>query len=404
MYLKAILTAAAAIPASAIYDPDAPKPTGDGPALMALMVDEEQPAPAPGDVAITALPAEGAAPPPEGDVAITALPVDGANPLPSNDVAITSTENGSPILASDSQDEEVEEEEAEPVLYAASPLIGPTWSLVKYHNGGSGDLTELVDGSYITLEFEKDGRFDGHAGCNRYFGGYTDPADNSFSIDGPLGSTLMFCDDEISNQEFAYLQNFAGDINWQVSDDGTSLELTDADDGKILAQYELYSPLIIDTTWQATEFYDATQSAIVSVAEGSSITFKMEVNEKFDGNAGCNNYVGSYDDLTATSFVIDGPVGSTKMLCDPQNVNDQEYAYLLNFEDGRAVDWAVLDDGSLELKDADSGEVFAKYEAGLETQEAPLSDPESLSEQESGAMAFGTTFAALAMIATMVFV
>merc|ERR1719445_2487566 len=106
--------------------------------------------------------------------------------------------------------------------------------------------------------------------------------------------------------------------------------------------------------------------------------------------------------MSASSFAVDGPVGSTMMMCFPEEVSMQEMAYLAFFEPGRNIGWAILDDGSLELKDADSGDVFATYEAVLEAS----ADPVSFSEQKSGAIAFsgGTAVAALAMSVVVIFV
>ena len=100
--------------------------------------------------------------------------------------------------------------------------------------------------------------------------------------------------------------------------------------------------------------------------------------------------------LTSTSFAIAGPVGSTKMMCDePYNVMEQELLYLENFEDGRTIEWNILDDGPLELRDSDSDAVIALYTAGLEVATDPLST--------SGGMAIGTAVAAFAMVTVLVY-
>merc|ERR1711862_239628 len=120
-----------------------------------------------------------------------------------------------------------------------------------------------------------------------------------------------------------------------------------------------------------------------------------EVNERFDGSAGCNNYIGQYDDLTASSFTVTSVVGATRMLCGEQarlntavSVMSQEESYLANFAKDRVIDWAILDNGTLELKDDGTGALLATY---FESTEEPLPADETIQQlatllkDESGA-------------------
>merc|ERR1711862_1071684 len=109
-----------------------------------------------------------------------------------------------------------------------------------------------------------------------------------------------------------------------------------------------------------------------------------EVNERFDGSAGCNNYIGQYDDLTATSFTVTSVVGATRMLCGEQarlntavSVMPQEESYLANFAKDRVIDWAILDNGTLELKDDGTGALLATY---FESTEEPLPADETIQQ------------------------
>jgi len=218
-----------------------------------------------------------------------------------------------------------------------------------------------------------------------------------------MGSTMMMCEEDVMAQEMAYLKMFDGTIDWKMSPDGTSLELADADTDKVIAQYVLFTPLIIGTEWMATKYYNESSGVLVDVLPNTNISLTMETNERFDGNAGCNTYIGAYDDLTVSSFRLDGPVGSTKMLCEDIELNDQEYTYLQNFNDERKIEWAVLSNGSLELRDADSSEVFAVYTAGLEGRAGFEAAMDPLSD--SGASTtFGTYIAAFALLAVSIFI
>ena len=56
----------------------------------------------------------------------------------------------------------------------------------------------------ITLDFDQQNKkLSGNAGCNQYFGNYT--LDNKNLKAGPMGSTMMFCTEEIMQQEQQFL-------------------------------------------------------------------------------------------------------------------------------------------------------------------------------------------------------
>merc|ERR1711862_25570 len=228
--------------------------------------------------------------------------------------------------------------------------------------------------------------------------------ESSFDISGPLRSTLMMCEEDISNQEFHYLANFEpGTIDWTLSEDGQSLELRLSDD-KVLAKYNIFNPLVIGRSWLTKSYYDSAQDAMMDLIDGTEITLRLEVNERFDGTAGCNNYIGQYDDLTATTFAVTSVVGTTRMLCGEQarsntaaSIMTQEETYLANFAEDRVIDWAVLDDGTLELKDDGTGALLATYSESIEE---PLPADEtiqlvSFSKDQSGALNVGTVVAAV---------
>mmetsp|Transcript_43411 Transcript_43411/g.91178 ORF Transcript_43411/g.91178 Transcript_43411/m.91178 type:complete len:201 (+) Transcript_43411:3-605(+) len=199
------------------------------------------------------------------------------------------------------------------------------------------------------------------------------------------------------DQEGAYLANFKGTISFSTSEGASYLRLTDTNTDNVIGEYTLFNPLILDQTWTATKFYSSDEGGLVDVIPGSAVTLKMEVNERLEGSAGCNTYIGAYDDLTSTSVSIAGPVGSTKMFCDePENIMEQERLYLENLVDGSSTKWNVLTDGSLELRDSITDDVIALYTAGLEADADPLST--------SGGMAVGTAVGAFVMATAALFV
>ena len=67
-------------------------------------------------------------------------------------------------------------------------------------------LGEMVveEDSPMFLQFNTDGRFIGHAGCNRFFGS-AELVENELSF-GPIGATRMTCGDAADGLEYAFLE------------------------------------------------------------------------------------------------------------------------------------------------------------------------------------------------------
>lgn len=389
-YLSIVTVATARLPTShAIYDPDADT---DG-----VVIGNED-----GDVMVTTL---------------SLVPEDGEEPPAGAAVSDTNTA------------ESISNDIMKPIPGPSqhSLLVGPTWAATKYYDASEGKLVDVADGTTITLEFEDNDRFDGHGGCNLYSGSFGASVearssvsdknfdDSSFTITSPLMSTKMACEKAIMDQEFAYMANLEGTINFNITNRGTSLQLKDSEADNVIAEYTHFTPLIFNQKWSAVKYYNSEQGGLIDVIPGSSITFMMEVDESYGGDAGCNSYFGSYDDLTSTSFAIAGPSGNTEMFCaKPANLMDQERVYLENFETGRKMNWEVLDDGSLELKDPISDDIIALYTVGPKEATSQLSssggvaigtkseeDAQQLSS--SGGMAIGTTImAAFAIVPVIV--
>ncbi|MBM3116684.1 META domain-containing protein [Jeongeupia naejangsanensis] len=84
-----------------------------------------------------------------------------------------------------------------------------------------------------TLNFAADGRISGFAGCNRYFGQYTQNGD-ALKI-GSVATTRMACDPAVMKQEAAFLQTLGQVQRFSVADDGT-LTLHAADKAAITAR------------------------------------------------------------------------------------------------------------------------------------------------------------------------
>ena len=70
----------------------------------------------------------------------------------------------------------------------------------------------------ITLDIDLDNeKISGNAGCNQYFGNYT--LDNETLKAGPMGSTMMYCTEEIMKQEQRFLALFEAGIKISKNND-----------------------------------------------------------------------------------------------------------------------------------------------------------------------------------------
>jgi putative lipoprotein len=76
----------------------------------------------------------------------------------------------------------------------------------------------LVPGSTITVQFTADGNVSGSAGCNRYSGTYK-ASGSSIQITSPIASTMMACEQELMDQEQAYLTALSEIKQHPVGDD-----------------------------------------------------------------------------------------------------------------------------------------------------------------------------------------
>ncbi len=114
------------------------------------------------------------------------------------------------------------------VLFAGSDIVltfiadvqkleGTAWAVVNYNNGREA-VVGVLDGTEITLNFEKD-QLNGNAGCNNYFAGYK-AQDNTITIDA-AGSTQMFCESPqgVMDQEAQYLAALQTAATYRIEGD-----------------------------------------------------------------------------------------------------------------------------------------------------------------------------------------
>jgi heat shock protein HslJ len=210
-------------------------------------------------------------------------------------------------------------------------------------------LTELngqppVAGTGISAQFTADGNVGGSAGCNRYSGTYT-VSGNKITFSSPLATTMMMCEQALMDQETAYLKSLEEAQTFAVN--GDQLTLT-AGDGTKLAVYKAQSQELAGSSWAATAFNNGSQ-AVIGVLEGTTLTLDFDKDGNLSGNAGCNNFTGTYQ-LDGDQITI-GPLANTMMMCeDPQGVMDQEAQYLAALQSAGTY---LIEGNVLELRTKD---------------------------------------------------
>lgn len=72
----------------------------------------------------------------------------------------------------------------------------------------------------------------------------------------------------------------------------------------------------------------------IPVTRDAKTTIAFSENNQISGNAGCNQYFGTFD-LSEGSFSVSG-IGSTRKMC-PENVMTQEQNYLITLEGANSI-------------------------------------------------------------------
>ena len=114
----------------------------------------------------------------------------------------------------------------------SAALEGKTWVLESY--GDPSNPTAALGTTEVTAIFtrESQGKINGSAGCNNYFGTYETDG-YRITIGEQIGSTKMFCEG-LMDQEQQYLAALAAANTFAV--DGNRLKIS-CDDGKTLLNY-----------------------------------------------------------------------------------------------------------------------------------------------------------------------
>jgi heat shock protein HslJ len=205
-------------------------------------------------------------------------------------------------------------------------LSGVTWYLITMSSGGGAG--NVLPGTEITAFFDGAGTVKGSAGCNQYTSSYSG-ALNNLAIGTPA-TTKMNCPSPpgTMSQESLYLTTLQGASSFKIEND--ILTLMDSN-GKAILTYSRISPGLLTpapltgTSWYLNSFVDA-KGQIWTPGPTFPISLQLTDDGKLNGNAGCNNYFGSY--TFSGNMITISTLGSTAMFCGEQGIMDLEATYL----------------------------------------------------------------------------
>ena len=206
-------------------------------------------------------------------------------------------------------------------------LAGTTWYLIAFNQAGSSK--SILPGTEITALFDDKGTVAGSAGCNQYTATYQTTL-SGLSIKSPI-STKMSCSSPagIMTQESAYLTTIQGASTYSIVN--SILTIMDSN-GRAILTYAKAPPNVmtpspmVGTTWYLTSIVEG-RGTIWSPTAGSPISVLFSNDGKVSGDAGCNQYTGSYS-LSGNSLAISPNFATTAMFCAEPGVMDIEQTYL----------------------------------------------------------------------------
>jgi len=207
----------------------------------------------------------------------------------------------------------------------APELSGSAWQLISFNNGQGGMESNQATQN-ITFTFGEDGTISGNAGCNNFTGSYT--VDGDTLTVGPLATTRKMCSEPegVMETEQAFLTDLGNAASFTFF--GDTLTILDKDGGKLLVAKPAETLSITSTPWRLQSFNNGKGAMVTSVAT-EKITAIFGEDGKVAGNAGCNDYNGSYE-IDGNTITI-SPLASTRKMCsEPADVMNTEQTFLQN--------------------------------------------------------------------------
>ena len=239
---------------------------------------------------------------------------------------------------------------------ALDPLYLGIWQLVAY--GSDEGISIITPGLRTFVSFKEDGTLSGNAGCNNFFGTFKAADDGSFTIEGPLGATLMFCE-QFMDEEAAFLTALQSAEGFFFNESGQLVvNFSDSADGyDSLVFVNQKSFPLLGTGWVLSSLTNADGEKAVPPATAPVINFSED--GSMNGNGGCNQL--SSDFTSGDGTISIGEIASTMMFCDGLMELEADFTAAL----GMVTRYEILGN-RLQLSDDSLTTVLTFFAADLE--------------------------------------
>lgn len=233
------------------------------------------------------------------------------------------------------------------VAVTPAALTSVTWQLTSYNNGREA-VVSVLTGTEITAVFGEDGSLAGSAGCNRFTTSFQ--ADSGSISIGLVASTMMACEEEIMQQETAFLAALPTAATYDIQ--GDTLELRDANGALVASFVAQTPPSLTGVNWQLTDV-NINNGIVVAVGEATAV---FGEDGSLSGSTGCNNYRTTFTQ-DGSALTISPEIISTRMACPDGAISEQEAAFLAALPQTATYQ---MDGDRLELRDA-NGALLAAF-------------------------------------------
>jgi heat shock protein HslJ len=209
---------------------------------------------------------------------------------------------------------------------ALEPLYSGTWYLVAY--GNDDNTAILTPGLRLFMAFQQDGSLSGNAGCNNFFGTFTATEDGSFSVNEPLGSSLMFCENGM-DEEAAFLAAIQSAEGFFFNEnDQLVINFKDSsEDFDFMLFINQQNAALLGTGWVLSTL--VTPDGEHAIPPASAPLLNLSEDDSMTGNGGCNTI---FSDFTAEDGRISfGTIASSMMFCE--GLMELEASYMLALEE-----------------------------------------------------------------------
>jgi heat shock protein HslJ len=224
---------------------------------------------------------------------------------------------------------------AAPAARWTSDILGEEWVLVAFVSADSS-TKQRVDGTYVSLSFDADGRLHGSAGCNGFTGIWR--LDDGNVRIGSLASTRMACGtpEGVMQQEQQFLLALEGAFEVLLRGESLRIDYGTAGDHLLLLQIirEQAPPQpVTDILWELEQFESGTGDAvaITDVVAESHLTAIFDEDGSVRGSAGCNDWGGNWSlqwSGYGEGMLSFDNVTATEMACESASIMAQEQRFL----------------------------------------------------------------------------